>query len=68
MENKKLDRINALAKKAREEGLTEEEKIEQKKLREEYIAEYRRGLEMQLENMYVLDKDGNERKLEKKIH
>lgn len=66
MENKKLDRINALAKKSREEGLTEEEKLEQKKLREEYIAEYRRGLEMQLENMYVLDKDGNEVKLGKK--
>ena len=68
MDRSKLDRINALAKKAREEGLNEEEKIEQKKLREEYIAEYRRGLEMQLENMYVLDKDGNERKLEKKLH
>lgn len=66
MDSKKLDRINALAKKSREEGLTEEEKLEQKKLREEYIAEYRRGLEMQLENMYVLDKDGNERKLGKK--
>lgn len=66
MENKNLDRINALAKKSREEGLTEEEKLEQKKLREEYIAEYRRGLEMQLENMYVLDKDGNERKIQKK--
>lgn len=66
MESKKLDRINALAKKSREEGLTEEEKLEQKKLREEYIAEYRRGLEMQLENMYVLDKDGNEVKLGKK--
>lgn len=68
MDRSKLDRINALAKKAREEGLSEEEKIEQKKLREEYIAEYRRGLEMQLENMYVLDKDGKERKLEKKLH
>jgi len=66
MENKKLDRINTLAKKSREEGLTEEEKLEQKKLREEYIAEYRRGLQMQLDNMYVLDKDGNERKLGKK--
>ena len=66
MESKKLDRINALARKSREEGLTEEEKLEQKKLRDEYIAEYRRGLEMQLENMYVLDKDGNERKLGKK--
>jgi len=66
MENKKLDRINTLAKKSREAGLTEEEKLEQKKLREEYIAEYRRGLQMQLDNMYVLDKDGNERKLGKK--
>ena len=66
MESKKLDRINALAKKSREEGLTEEEKLEQKKLREEYIAEYRRGLEMQLENMYVIDKDGNKVKLPKK--
>ena len=32
-----IKRINELAKKCREEGLTEEEKAEQQKLRREYI-------------------------------
>ena len=32
-----IDRINYLAKKSKEEGLTEEEKVEQAKLRRAYI-------------------------------
>jgi len=32
-----IERINFLAKKSREVGLTEEEKIEQQKLRREFI-------------------------------
>ena len=40
MEQSKLDRINFLAKKAREKGLTEAEKAEQKTLREEYIMSF----------------------------
>ena len=39
-----IERINELAKKAREVGLTEEEKLEQKKLRDEYIAAFRGNL------------------------
>ena len=45
MEQKKIDRINELfAKSKTKEGLTETEKAEQKALREEYLAEYRKML------------------------
>lgn len=45
MEKEKIERINALFEKSKTaKGLTEEEKAEQKALREEYIAEYRRML------------------------
>lgn len=45
MEKEKIDRINALAAKQKTpEGLTEEEKVEQKTLRDEYMAEFRRLL------------------------
>ena len=43
MEKVKIDRINELGRLSRERELTEEEKAEQKKLREEYIAEVRRA-------------------------
>jgi uncharacterized protein YnzC (UPF0291/DUF896 family) len=38
---KGLDRINELAKKQREEGLTSSEKSEQKVLREDYLRQIR---------------------------
>ena len=42
MEQAKIDRINALAKKAKSpEGLTPEETAERDRLRREYIAAYR---------------------------
>ncbi len=66
MEQFKLDRINELARKAKAEGLTEAEAAEQKELRAEYIAAYRRSLRAQLENMVLVDEDGNERPLKKK--
>ncbi len=62
----KLERINELAKKAKTSGLTEEEKIEQKKLREEYIGEFKASLRGMLENTYIQEQDGTKRKLEKK--
>ena len=37
MDPKLIDRSNVLAKKSKEEGLSEEEKSEQQKLRREYI-------------------------------
>ena len=41
MDNVKIDRINALAHKAKSVGLTEEEKAEQAELRKEYLAAVR---------------------------
>ncbi len=61
-----IDRINALAKKSREEGLTEEEKIEQQKLRMQYIAEFRQGVVNTLDNTYIMDEKGNKVKVTKK--
>ena len=67
MEQAKIDRINALAKKAKtEEGLTAEEKAEQKKLREEYILDFRAGMRDILDNTYIEYPDGTRRKVEKK--
>jgi len=44
MERIKIDRINELAMLSKERPLTEEERAEQKQLRDEYIAEVRRAL------------------------
>ena len=48
MEVEKIDRINALAHKAKSVGLTEEEKKERELLRKEYIASVRMNLRAQL--------------------
>ncbi len=62
MENSKLDRINELARKSRTpEGLTDAEKEEQTRLRKEYIALFRGNLESQLQNMVIVEPDGNKR-------
>lgn len=66
MEQNKIDRINALARKAKAEGLTEAEKTEQQTLRAEYIAAYRKSLRSQLENMVLVDENGNKRTLKSK--
>ncbi len=63
---KLLKRINELAKKSREEGLNEEEKAEQAELRREYINKFRQGMENTLSNVYIMDKNGNKVKVEKK--
>ncbi len=59
MEKAKIERINALAKKAKEEGLTEEERAEQKALREEYIKDFRASFRGILENTVIQYPDGS---------
>ena len=61
-----IERINFLAKKQREEGLTDEEKAEQAKLRREYIDKIKKNLRSELNNVYTVDDCGVEHKLKKK--
>jgi uncharacterized protein YnzC (UPF0291/DUF896 family) len=56
----KLDRINALARKSKAEGLTEEEKKEQKQLREEYLKNVRSSFMNQLKSATIIDPAGND--------
>lgn len=58
-----IARINALAKKAKEEGLTEEELTERDKLRRIYIDSVKANLVGQLENTYIVSPDGTKRKV-----
>ena len=61
-----IARINALAKKAKSEGLTAEETAERDKLRRIYIDSVKANLTGQLDNTYILRPDGTKTKLEKK--
>lgn len=61
-----IKRINELAKKAKTEGLTEEETVERDKLRRIYINSVLGNLEAELENTYIMDEKGNKHKLHKK--
>ena len=56
--DKRIERINELAKKSREVGLTEAEKAEQQQLRAEYIAAFRKSFRQQLENTDIKYDDG----------
>ena len=59
MDQKSINRINELARKAKTVGLTPEEKEEQKKLRTEYIAVIRINLRAQLDNIDIQEEDGS---------
>ena len=65
MDPKMIERINELARKSKTAGLTEAEKAEQKKLRDEYRFAFRANLTEQLEHTYIMDEKGNKRKLGK---
>ena len=58
MEKSKIDRINALAKKAKSIGLTERETAERDALRKEYLADMRASFKQQLNATYVQTADG----------
>lgn len=64
--NEVIARINALAKKNKEEGLTEEELVERDKLRRIYIDSVTGNLKNQLENTSIVYPDGSKKKVTKK--
>lgn len=66
MKNSKLERINELARLAKERELTAEELAERDVLRREYIAEWREGAMQVLDNTYIQTPDGVKHKLQRK--
>lgn len=66
MEQKDIDRINELARLAKERELTEAEKEERGKLRRAYIDAVKANLEGQLNNTWIQKPDGSRVKLEKR--
>lgn len=56
----KISRINALSKKSKKVGLTLEEAKEQTLLRKEYLETFRSSMRGTIENVKVIDPDGND--------
>ena len=66
MEQTKLDRINELARLAKERALTEEELRERDALRKAYIAAFRASAEAALSRIEIKNPDGTVEPLKKK--
>ena len=67
MDQKQIDRLNELAKKAKSpEGLTQWEVEERAALRREYIDAVLGSLQGQLDHTYIVDEQGNKQKLQRK--
>lgn len=62
----RIKRINELYHKSKAEGLTDEEKEEQARLRSEYVASVRGNLKAQLDNISIQREDGSIEKLKDK--
>jgi len=60
LSQEKLARINTLAKKAKAEGLSNEEKEEQQVLREEYLNNVRKSFKNQFKGMTIVDPNGDD--------
>ena len=67
MDQKKIERINELARKAKTPGgLTDEEQAERAALRREYVDAVTGGLKAQLDNIYIVDEHGGKAKLKRR--
>lgn len=66
MEQAKIDRINELARLAKQRELSSEEKNERETLRAEYLSEWRRGAEATLDRVVIVNPDGSKQAIKKK--
>ena len=67
MKQEQIDRINELAEKAKSpQGLTPEEEAERAVLRRAYIDAVLGNLKSQLDHTYLVDEQGNKRKLKER--
>lgn len=66
MEDSKVDRINVLYKKQKEQGLTEAEKQEQAVLRKEYVALFRKNFISTMDTVKIQELDGTIRPVKPK--
>lgn len=60
IDQKLIARINELALKKKNEGLTLAEQEEQQKLRQQYLKAFRNGFEQQLKSVKVIDPQGHD--------
>ena len=65
--DERIARINELYHKSQAEGLKEEEKDEQKRLRQEYVMSIRGALKAQLDNIDIQNEDGSVENLGEKF-
>lgn len=66
MEHEKIERINELARLAKERELTPEEQIERAALRKEYLDGFRENMRQILEGVVIQRPDGSKEPLKKK--
>lgn len=66
MEKDRIERINELARKKKEAGLTEAEAAEQAALRQEYLAEFRENMKAILDSTVIQEPDGTRHALRQK--
>ncbi|SDA40430.1 Uncharacterized protein YnzC, UPF0291/DUF896 family [Lachnospiraceae bacterium G11] len=57
--DERIARINALYHKSKSQGLTDAEKEEQNKLRQEYIESVKKNLKAQLDSVDIVNEDGS---------
>lgn len=60
LSKEKINRINELSRKSKNEGLTKSEEKEQQSLRQEYIKTFRKSFKNQLSTVKVVDEEGTD--------